>query len=257
MPISLTSRSSNNPKAADLPPSDALALARTQARRRLLGALMLLALGVATFAALFETQPRPRSGAAPVVVMPAGPPTRMAGPGAAAEPPAAAPESAPPAPPAPAARAAVAVLAPSAVPAVSATKPVTAPSATPVGQPGKQVEQQVEQRVAQQLAQQAAQPAPNAAPTTATHRTAPAAVTAPPKAGRFVVQVGAYADVDTLKQSRLRVERLGLKTYIQQVDTAGGKRTRVRVGPFPTRAEAQRAVSKLKSSGFNADLLEL
>jgi len=54
---------------ADLPLDDAaIAAARTQARRRLVGAVLLLAVGVIGFPLLFETQPRPLPQDTPVVV---------------------------------------------------------------------------------------------------------------------------------------------------------------------------------------------
>ena len=55
--------------APAVPPDDAaIAAARTQARRRLVGALVLLALGVIGFPLLFETQPRPLPQDTPIVV---------------------------------------------------------------------------------------------------------------------------------------------------------------------------------------------
>ena len=48
---------------------------------------------------------------------------------------------------------------------------------------------------------------------------------------RFIVQVGAFADADKAKEVRVKLERAGLKTHTQVVDSKDGKRTRVRVGP--------------------------
>ena len=63
------------------PPADAVAQARTRARRRLIGAGVLVVIGVVGFPLLFETQPRPipvdipieipRKEGAPPLVMPA------------------------------------------------------------------------------------------------------------------------------------------------------------------------------------------
>ena len=39
-------------------------------------------------------------------------------------------------------------------------------------------------------------------------------------AGRFVVQVGAFADAATAREARQKVEKLGLKTYTQVVETS-------------------------------------
>jgi DedD protein len=84
-----------------------------------------------------------------------------------------------------------------------------------------------------------------------------AATAASGAAARFVVQVGAYTDATTLREARQKVEKLGLKTYTQVVETEAGKRTRVRVGPFATRDEADAAVRTLKGGGLPANILAL
>jgi DedD protein len=75
--------------------------------------------------------------------------------------------------------------------------------------------------------------------------------------GRFVVQVGAFADDAKIHEVRAKVEKIGLKTYTQQVETPGGKRVRVRVGPYATKAEADRIASKIKADGLPAAVLAL
>ena len=64
--------------------------------------------------------------------------------------------------------------------------------------------------------------------------------------GRFVVQVGAFADAAAAREMRGRVEKLGLKSYMQVVETSTGSRTRVRAGPFESRDEAEKALAKAK-----------
>lgn len=74
---------------------------------------------------------------------------------------------------------------------------------------------------------------------------------------RIVVQVGAFADTDKAREVRLTLERAGLKTYTNVTETKEGKRTRVRVGPFATRAEADRAAQKIKKLDLPASILTL
>ncbi|MGQ9725041.1 MAG: SPOR domain-containing protein, partial [Tepidimonas sp.] len=74
---------------------------------------------------------------------------------------------------------------------------------------------------------------------------------------RVVVQVGAFADAARAHEVRLRLERAGLKTYIHVADTPEGKRIRVRVGPFDTRAEAEQVAQKVKGLGLPAAVLTL
>jgi hypothetical protein len=65
-----------------------------------------------------------------------------------------------------------------------------------------------------------------------------------------VVQVGAFGDPSAAREVRLKVEKLGLKTYTQVVEVEGSKRTRVRVGPYERREEAQKVAERLKAAGL-------
>jgi DedD protein len=81
---------------------------------------------------------------------------------------------------------------------------------------------------------------------------------APAATGRFVVQVGAFADAAKAKEVRSKLERAGLKTYTQVVDTKEGHRTtRVRVGPFADRALAEQTAAKVKALSLDAAILTL
>lgn len=74
---------------------------------------------------------------------------------------------------------------------------------------------------------------------------------------RYVVQFGAFADVNTAHEARMKVERLGLKTYTQQVDTPAGKRIRVRMGPYADKTEADKAMATLRKAGLSGAVLTL
>lgn len=224
-------------------------VARARARRRLIGAVVLLGVGVIAFPLLFETQPRPipvdipiqipaRDGAAPLPM----PAARPATPASAQ---ASAPAVAPP----------------------SAQVPTPVPKATPpaASQPAASVEPRVEPtRTATQA------PAPVEAPPTTKSQTAPPkAATPAPKAaepaarpgaeapGRFVVQVGAFAEAAAVREARSKLEKLGLPSYTQVVETSSGSRTRVRLGPFATREDADKAAAKAKAAGLAGTVLAL
>jgi DedD protein len=64
---------------------------------------------------------------------------------------------------------------------------------------------------------------------------------------KFVVQVGSFLEESKVREARAKLEKAGLKTYTQVVDAKDGKRTRVRLGPFTTKAEAEKAAEKVKS----------
>ncbi|MEO5688100.1 MAG: SPOR domain-containing protein [Burkholderiaceae bacterium] len=94
----------------------------------------------------------------------------------------------------------------------------------------------------------------------------PAAIlagTPPPKpsdaaaGARFVVQVGAFLEDSKVREARAKVEKLGMKTYTQPVDTPTGKRVRVRVGPYATKAEADKVAARIRSDGLPAVVLAL
>jgi DedD protein len=86
---------------------------------------------------------------------------------------------------------------------------------------------------------------------------APAAASPSGTQARFIVQVGAYADAARVKEARAKLESAGLKTYAQVVETKDGPRTRVRLGPYLDKAEADRVAQKVKSLDLPAAILSL
>lgn len=76
------------------------------------------------------------------------------------------------------------------------------------------------------------------------------------KPQRYVVQVGSFAEAKTVRDMRQRVSDLGMRSHEQKVETATGEeRTRVRLGPFKTKEEAQQAAARLKAAGMKAAVL--
>lgn len=74
---------------------------------------------------------------------------------------------------------------------------------------------------------------------------------------RHVVQVGAFVDPALAQEARMKLERVGLTTYTQLSNTPDGPRTRVRLGPFATRDEADKAAAKARTLGLSASILAL
>ncbi len=204
---------------------DTVQEARTKARQRLIGAVVLLLVGIIGFPLVFETQPRPipvdvtieipRKDAAPAVQAPA---------------------------PRPAQPASAVVPVPSSSGVVRREEPVAAVNSTAVARPAPATAPAV-----------AAVTVPTPAPPVAAKPPAPPAETA----GRFVVQIGAFADATAVQAMRARAERLGLKTYTQVAETVAGNRVRVRIGPFVTREAAEQAAAKAKAGGLSAVVLTL
>ena len=72
---------------------------------------------------------------------------------------------------------------------------------------------------------------------------------------RYVVQVGAFLEDAKVRETRSKLEKAGLKTYTQVVDAKDGKRTRVRMGPFGSKAEAESVAEKAKALQLPAIIL--
>jgi DedD protein len=74
---------------------------------------------------------------------------------------------------------------------------------------------------------------------------------------RYIVQIGAFVEPTLAHEARLKVERLGIKTYTQVADTPGGKKIRVRIGPYADKVEADKAMATLHKAGLSGNLLTL
>ena len=72
--------------------------------------------------------------------------------------------------------------------------------------------------------------------------------------GKYVVQVIALADAGKAKELQERIEAAGIKSYTEVVKTAKGDVTRVRVGPFTTREQAEKAREQLKALGMSGNI---
>jgi DedD protein len=235
---------------------DAVQRARLRARQRLIGAAILLLIGVIGFPLVFETQPRPVPVDIPIEV------PRREGAPALVMPPARSPMPAASASVAPRSAVAPEVITESreeagrdmpAPASASASLPVTASpqSAAPA-----------ETRIAPKMRTAPAPLKPEPATKPGVDDAARAQSLLDGKkptseAARFVVQVGAFADVTAAREIRLKVEKLGLRTYTQMARTSAGNRIRVRMGPFGSRDEADKAKAKAKDAGLNAVVLTL
>ncbi len=231
---------------------DSVDVIRKRAKHRLIGASVLVLVGVLGFPLLFDTQPRPIAIDIPIeipgknsvkpLVMPAKSEANVsAGPVGAAP----APVAAPP----------VAAALPTPAPAASSEKVAAASSLS------SEEEILTDPKPETKVAAKPAAPLDDGARAKALLDGQTAANAAVPASaaveGRMVVQVGAFADPDKAREVRLKLEKAGLKTYIQVAETKDGKLIRVRVGPFATKAEADKAASKIKALDLPVSILTL
>jgi len=115
---------------------------------------------------------------------------------------------------------------PSSAPATAATPPTPPPASSAATPP-------------------ASPPQPAAKVTPIPSKNAPdAPPKAAPKLEGFAVQVGAFRDEAKLKQAREKVAAAKMSAYTEP----SGDLTRLRVGPFSTREEAERAAATLRHS---------
>lgn len=89
---------------------------------------------------------------------------------------------------------------------------------------------------------------PPARPETATKPlSTPKPVVQQAAAEAYVVQLGAFSNAANARQLASKVRNSRFKAYTEVVKTANGERTRVRVGPYPSKDAAEKARDRLKS----------
>jgi DedD protein len=272
---------SDGRSASAVAPAESVEAMRRRARHRLLGAGVLVLLGIIGFPLLFDTQPRPvavdipieipdRNKVAPLT-LPVVPPIAKAN---------TSPDSTARDTRVAKASGAGDVITEAADGSeITTSKPVAEPAPRAAAQPERRPEPKPEFRpepkpkpevkVEPKSEPKPVAPKPNATATAADGARARAlldgkgsaapsvATTTDDTKGRFVVQVGAFADPAKASEARQKLEKAGLKTYTHVTKTAEGERTRVRVGPFGTRAEADRAASRVKGLSMPAAILTL
>lgn len=234
--------------AAPAPAPESVDALRRRARYRLAGAAILVLAGVVGFPLLFDNQPRPIAVDIPIDI----------------------PDKAKVKPLAMGHTAADGKRLEGT--AESAATAVAAASQTATGQalaPAKDAKQQAQEQPKEEVIISSSKPADKSSDKADEKTAATPEAKTDPKAsdkkadkpadsmGRFVVQFGAFGDSALAQEARLKVERTGLKTYAQVAETPGGKKIRVRVGPFEKRSDAEKAADKIKKIGLPAAILGL
>lgn len=228
---------------------------KKRARRRLVGAVVLVTTVAVVLPMVLDSEPRPANQSiniqipaqdAGVIAKTPAPlkPAEPAAPAAEATKPETKPEAAPP----------VAAVAPKPEPKVEAkTKPESKPEVKAEAKPAetKVAETKpVETKAAETKATETKAPAKPAESKPAEIKPAKAET---PKAkevakatGGFVIQVAALSDAAKAKELQAKIAGGGLKAYTEVVQTSKGPVTRVRVGPYASREAAEKARPQLQ-----------
>ncbi len=229
-------------------PAESVDAMRRRARHRLIGASVLVVLGVVGFPLLFDTQPRPvsvdiavdipdRATAKPLVDTATPKPlSASAGLDAKEEVVDAKPEPKPE--PKVEVKPEVAVAGAAGAAAVAAVVPKAEPKHEPVKTEVK-AEAKVEAKTEIKPESKAAKPSDSK------------------DTGRFVVQAGTFSDEAKLRETRSKLEKAGISTYTQVIEGKDGRRVRVRVGPFSSRDEADKVARKIKQLSLQPQVLTL
>lgn len=74
----------------------------------------------------------------------------------------------------------------------------------------------------------------------------------------FFVQVGVFSKSENVKSVQAKLKKNGMTAIVESIKTSGGSRTRVRVGPFDNRNQADEALSKVRQFGEkNAEVVKV
>ncbi|HJW51798.1 MAG TPA: SPOR domain-containing protein [Burkholderiaceae bacterium] len=229
-------RSSRSTADDDTGRADPTAALRTRARRRLIGAAALLLLAVVVVPMLLDPEPRPvpdnipidipseKTKFSPRLALPPVPATDNV------------PVTPPPDAPPPAAKSSGGAV---------AAKSSAATEKTPTAEPPKTDAPRSE----------AAKTDEDRARAVLEGKSSAEKLPATVKGGKFAVQAAATANEASARELAERLKKAGLAPYTERIDTAEGTRFRVRVGPYGSREDADRARARLKGMGINGNVV--
>jgi len=211
---------------------------RKRARRRLVGAIVLVLLVVVLVPMFLEHEPRLQKQDMDIRIPPVPGQTQAPSFPGAAPAPATAPPAVPaekaemPTPPAPPSESAAQSAADASTATNSGSKSPTAQAAP---RPAPVTQQQSESAANPAAAAPSKEPVPQ------------------PAAGEgFVIQVGAFANPANARQLMQQIKAHNFPAYTEPVKTAQGGKTRVRVGPYPSVEVAEKARDRLKALKLSA-----
>ncbi len=276
-------------------PSENIEVVRRRARHRLMGSVVLVLVAVVGFPLLFDTQPRPVAVDTPIVIPDRQAAAPLTAPVPAAQ--ALAKPLALASEPVPAHASLddkEEVVPPVAAVSADAASTASVPSSKPAGpalvpQPKAEMAPSMKAIKPDAVAHKSEAPASQTQGKPADKKPEPAHAKADPKptpatkndksvvkskddghkaralldgknapAERTVIQAGAFSDADKVREVRRKLEQAGLSTYTQVIDGKDGKRTtRVRLGPYESKEEAEKAAARIRKLGLSPTLSKI
>jgi DedD protein len=82
-----------------------------------------------------------------------------------------------------------------------------------------------------------------------------ASVAVDKKSGKYAIQVAALSSKEKINELQGKLKTAGIQSYTQKIATASGQSTRIRVGPFASKAEAEKMRTKLVKAGLNGTVI--
>ena len=136
--------------------------------------------------------------------------------------------------------------------------PVASKQAAPQANPGKPLPALAPSPAKAAVAAPSAKAA--SAPAKKTPATTPSAPVSPsptaPTVPQYVINVGLFADPNNALNAYTRLQDAGLKVSTREVKSAKGMLSRIRVGPFETQVEAERAAEKIRELKLDAVIIQ-
>ena len=225
--------------------ADSVETIRRRAQYRLVGTAILVGVAIVGFPLLFDTEPRPLEVDLPIAIPSKDQVQPLVVPSTTS--------------------AAAVAKAPVPVPQQTAQAKPLSPAETPTRDDAQQAlkaqardaaqAQEAANAAAQQAAQALAAKQAEAARAQAILNGSTAKTDYPDDGKRRVIQVGSFNDQGRAREVRMRLERAGITTYTQVVNSGGARFIRVRVGPFDDAKELQRYIDKVESLKLEARVL--
>jgi len=230
--------SRNTADSDDSGRSDPTAAVRARARRRLIGAAALLLLVVVVVPMVLDPEPKPVADSIPIDI----PSEKTKFSPRLALPPVPAPDNVPLAPP------------PDAAPtSAPSTKPMTPAEAAP--SPIKRTDAKSEVSKQATGAASASKTEVARSGTTQDSKADADKLPSAVKGGKFAVQATATSTEAAAREFSERLKKSGFASYTERTETPDGTRFRVRVGPYASREDAERARARLKGIGVNGNIV--